>query len=102
MDAPGARDDAIAGNPLLVHAEIAALMDDEPVDLREGALVEKELQALPRGLLAGAVLPGDALRPSCQLGRLVPAVEFLEAVLEGHGQRLSFDDPMDGVTLVGV
>ena len=95
VDAPGARDDAVARDPLLVHAEVPALMDDEPVDLREGALVEEELQALPRGLLAGTVLPGDALRPSGQLGRLVPAVEFLEAALEGHGRRLSWHPDAD-------
>ena len=43
-------------------------MLDELVELLEGALVEEQLHALPRGELALAVLPLDALRPAALFG----------------------------------
>ena len=89
MDAPGAGDDAVAGNLLLVHAEVVALMDDEPVHLGEASLVQQQLEPLARGLLAPRVLAGDPLGTARQHGGEVAAVEFVEAVLEGHVCRVS-------------
>ena len=37
VDAPGAGDHAVAGDLLLVHAEVVALVHDELVELEEGA-----------------------------------------------------------------
>ena len=46
MDAAIAADDAVAGDNLLVHAEIPAAVGDELVELLERAFIEKELDAL--------------------------------------------------------
>ena len=54
---PVAGDDAVAGHDLLLHAEVAAAVGDELVDLLEGAGIEEQLDALARGQLAGLVLP---------------------------------------------
>src|SRR5262249_38322922 len=84
VNASGASDDPIAGDALLVHVEVMALVDDEPIELRERALVEEELEPLARGLLAGLVLAPDSLGSSRQLGREVAAAELVESLLEGH------------------
>src|SRR5207247_4504680 len=55
-----AGDDAVAGDALLLHAEVGAAVDDELVELLERAVVEEELDALARGELPLGVLPGDA------------------------------------------
>ena len=84
MDTPRAGDHAIPGNALGVHAEVIALMQHEPVELRERALVEEHFEPLARRLFAGLVLPLDALPPAPRLGGVVATVEFFEAVLERH------------------
>ena len=56
VDQPVAGDDAVARDDLVVHAEIAAAVGDELVDLLERARVEQQLDALARGQLAGGVL----------------------------------------------
>ena len=68
VDAPVAGDDAVAGNDLLVHAEVAAAVRDELVDLLERAGIEQEVDALARGQLAGLVLAAQALLAAAQLG----------------------------------
>ena len=56
VDAAVAGDDAVAGDHLLVHAEVAAAMGDQLVDLLERAGIEQQLHALARGQLALLVL----------------------------------------------
>ena len=58
VDADRAGDDAVARDRVAraVHAEVAAPVDDEGVDLLEGARVAEELDALARRELAGLVL----------------------------------------------
>ena len=84
MNAAGPGDDAVARHSLLVHAEVPARVDDEPIHLRERTLVEQELQPLVRRLLAGLVLAGNPLDAAAQQGGLVAPTEVFEAVLEGH------------------
>ena len=83
MDAAGPRDDPVAREALLVHAEVHALVNDQAVDLVERSLVDEELDALARGLLARFVLAGDAFGAARELGRLVASSELIEAILEG-------------------
>ena len=56
VDAAVAGDEAIAGDDLLVHAEIAAAVGDQLVDLFEGAFVEQQFDALAGGEFALLVL----------------------------------------------
>ena len=55
---------------------------EEAVELREGAGIEQELDALARGELAGRVLTLDAILPAAELGAGVQLLELLELVLE--------------------
>ena len=51
-----AGDDAVAGDHLLLHPEVAAAVGDQLVDLLERAGIEQQLDPLARGQLAGVVL----------------------------------------------
>ena len=84
VDPPGAGHHAVARHPLLVHAEVAARVDDEPVELLEGPLVEQRRDALAGGLLAGLVLAGDPLGPAAELGRRAEPGQLGEPLLEGQ------------------
>ena len=59
-----------------------ALVDDEPVHLREGALVHENRDPLARGPLAGLVLAGDPLGPAAELGRRAQPGQLGEALVE--------------------
>ena len=48
--------------PLLLHSEIVAAVRDEFVELLEGAFVQEQLDALPRGKFAFLVLALAAFR----------------------------------------
>ena len=61
-------DDAVAGNELFVHAEIAAAVRDELVELLEGAGIEQQFDALAGGQLAGRVLAFETIRAAAELG----------------------------------
>jgi hypothetical protein len=58
-----AGDDAVAGNPALLHAEVGRTVLDEHVELLERALVHQQLEALACGQLAALVLRVDS-RPA--------------------------------------
>ncbi len=68
-------DPAVAGNhpvardPLFLHAEVPALVDDQLVHLLERSLVEEQPDALPRRQLARLVLLLDPLGAAAQLGQ---------------------------------
>ena len=76
----------------VVHPEVAAAVDDEGVDLVEGAGVAEELDALARRELAGLVLLLAALRAASQ-PRLLPEG------LEGESR---FDGPGHGSSQNGI
>ena len=59
VDRAPAGDDAVAGDLVLLHAEIGRAMLDEHVELLEGAFVEEDLDALAGRQLAAFVLGGD-------------------------------------------
>jgi hypothetical protein len=61
-------DDAIAGDDLVRHAEVAAAVSDEGVDLFERPGIEEDLHALARGQLPGITLALQALFPTAQRG----------------------------------
>ena len=76
VDAAGAGDDAVAGNRrCLVHAEVAAAVRDELVDLLERAGIEQQIDPLARGELAAVVL---LLQPRFAAAQLGAALEILE------------------------
>ncbi len=62
-----AGDDAVAGDDLLVHPEVAAAVRDELVDFLERAGVEQQIDALARGQLAGGVLLVEPVLPAAEL-----------------------------------
>src|SRR5438093_1228348 len=85
VDAARAGDDPVARDALLGHAEVVGLVDDEAVELEEGAGIEQELEPLAGGLLAGLVLAPDALLAPAELGGAVAAPQLLETLVRRHG-----------------
>src|SRR5262249_57544445 len=84
VDRAPAGDDAIAGNPALVHAELGRAVLHEHVELLERAFVHQELEPLARGELAALVLRFDARLAAA--GARAPAAffELVEDVLHGR------------------
>ncbi len=80
VDVAVAGDEAVAGDDLLIHAEVAAAMGDELVELFEGAFVEEQFDALAGGELALLVLAVAAVVAAALLGRGMAAVELLKSV----------------------
>ena len=85
VDPPRAGDDAVAGDLLVLHAEVVALVHHEAVDLEERARVQQQLQPLAGGLLAGLVLAPDPLLATTEFGQSVTPVQLLETVRGRHG-----------------
>ncbi|GJE59385.1 hypothetical protein MPOCJGCO_1476 [Methylobacterium trifolii] len=81
-----AGDDAVAGDLLLLHAEIGGAVLHEHVELLERPVVEEEFDAFARGELATFVLGVHALLTAAEAGLRAPLLELLENVL--HGMRL--------------
>src|SRR5260370_39941262 len=61
-------DEPVAGDDLLIHAEIAAAMGDQLVEFLEGVLVEQQFDALAGAKFSFLVLSGAALRTSTLFG----------------------------------
>ena len=80
VDAAEARHDAVAGNHLVLHPEVAAAVDDQLVDLLERPRVEQQFHPLPRGQLAGLVLALEARLAAAQFGRLLQLGQLLAFV----------------------
>ena len=83
-------DAAVAGNEsvtvklLLGHAEIVAAVRDQLVGLFEGAVIEQELDALPRRHFAFLVLAFAALFASALVGEPVTFLQFCKLFFEIH------------------
>src|SRR3546814_13611329 len=73
VDRPRSGDDAVAGDLLLLHPEIDAIMLDIGVELLERAFVEQHVEPFARGEFALRMLRIDALLPApkccCEIGR---------------------------------
>ena len=78
VDPAVAGDDAVAEVLLLGQAEIGGAVGDEAVQLDEAALIEQQVEPLPRGELALLVLLGDAGRPAALLGLGLAMMEVVE------------------------
>ena len=63
-----AGDDAVARDDLVVHAEVAAAVGDELVELFERAGIEQQLDPLAGGELAGGVLALEPVGAAAELG----------------------------------
>ena len=61
---------------LLVEAELGRAVDDERVDLLEGAGVEQDVDALAGGELAALVLRFDALQAAAEAGLILHLEEL--------------------------
>ena len=79
-----AGDDAVAGDVLLLHAEIGAAMGLEHVVFFEAALIEQQFDALTRGQLALGVLTVDPALTSAKARGVAAAFKFGEHI--GHGR----------------
>ncbi len=83
VDRAPAGDDAVAGDLLLLHAEIGGAVLHEHVEFLERPVVEEEFDALARRELAALVLRLDALLTAAEPG-LRPALrELVEDILHG-------------------
>ena len=78
VDRAPAGDHAVAGDALLLHAEVVAAVLDEHVELLERAFVEQDVDAFARGELALGVLGRGALGPAPRASLGAAAVEFVE------------------------
>ena len=77
LHAPDAGDHAVAGDHLLLHAEVAAAVGDELVELLERAGVEEQFHPLAGGQLARLVLLAQARLAAAQLGELLEVRKLL-------------------------
>src|SRR5690606_31526678 len=80
VDRTVACDDAVAGDLLAIHAEVAAAMGDQLVEFLEGALVEQQVDAFARGELPLLVLACAPFPSAAFDGRLLPAAHLFPAV----------------------
>ncbi len=71
LDAPEARDDAVAGDHLVLHPEVAAAVRDQLVELLEGAGVEQQFHPLAGRQLALLVLAPHPRLAAPELRRLL-------------------------------
>ena len=74
VDASVPGDDSVTGHDLLPHAEVAAPVGDEGVDLFERVGVEEEQRALTRGQFARIALALQPLFPTAQRGAALKVV----------------------------
>ena len=84
MDATVTGDEAVARDDLLVHAEIAAAVRDQLVQLFKSAFVEQQFDALAGGELALGVLRGNPLRATAQAGGRSLLLELANDVVHGR------------------
>src|SRR3546814_1339089 len=89
VDGAVASHHAVAGDFLLLHAEVEAAVLDIHVPLLEGALVEQDLQALARGQLALGVLRLDALLTAADRRLRAHRLEPLKYVLHRSEEHTS-------------
>ena len=86
VDGAPAGDHAVAGDLAPLHAELDAAVLDIHVELLEGALVEQELEPLPRGELAAGVLGLDALQPAAFARPAPPNLKLFKDFLHAAPQ----------------
>src|SRR5690606_32969043 len=79
---PPAGDDAVAGNPILGHAELGRPMLDEHVELFERAFVEEQVEPLPGGQLALSVLTVDPALAAAQARVFATLLELFKDKLQ--------------------
>src|SRR6266849_2008958 len=89
VDGAVAGDHAVAVDLSLRHAEVAAAVGLEAVELDEAARIEELLDPVPRGALALGVAPGDALLAAAEQRLAVTALELGEIFLDSHGVECS-------------
>jgi hypothetical protein len=85
VDGTPAGDDAVAGDPALLHAELGRAMLDEHVELLERAFIHQEFEPLAGGELAALVLRLDARCPAAEAGLLAALLQPVEDVLHSCG-----------------
>ena len=76
VDRAATRDNAIAGDFLVLHAEIDAIMFDIGVELFERAFIEQDQQPFARGQTALGMLRVDTLLSTTHLRSRAAAFEF--------------------------
>ncbi len=93
VDLAEARDHAVAGDLHLLHAEVVAAVQDELVDLREGALVEQDGDAFPGREPARRVVLGDLVRAPALFGFLVLGLQQTQLRVLSRGHAPSWKEP---------
>ena len=84
VDPRGPRDHAVPQDARPGPVGVGARLDDEPVELLEGPLVDQARDPLPSGPLAGGMLAGDPLGPAAELGLRAEPGQLGEAVVEAQ------------------
>jgi hypothetical protein len=83
VDGAPAGDDAVAGNPAVLHAEVGRAVLDEHVELLERALVHQQLEPFACGQLAALVLSVDSRLAAAGACALAAFLELLQDVFHG-------------------
>ena len=86
VDGPVARDDAVAGGAIAIHAEVVRAMDRERVGLLERVAIEQQLDPLASGELALLVLLADGVLASRVQERGPPPPELFDPFDDGLGR----------------
>jgi hypothetical protein len=84
LDAAEAGDDGVAGETLLVDAEVGGAVKHQRVQLLEGAGVEQEVETFTRRQLAALVLRVDTPLPATEGGLLFASFQVVELFLNTH------------------
>src|SRR3546814_11279211 len=84
VDRPRSGDDAVAGDLLLLHPEIDAIMLDIGVELLERAFVEQHVEPFARGEFALRMLRIDALLPAPKCCCGAAAFHFGDKIGRAH------------------
>ena len=80
VDAAVAGDETVAGDDLVVHAEVAAAVLHQLVQFFEGALVEQQFDALARAELSFFMLARAAFRPAAVFRGGATAAQFFHSI----------------------
>ncbi len=83
IDGALAGDNAVAGDLLLIHAEIGALMLNEHVVFFEAAFIQQHFDTLPRAELAFGVLAFDSCSATALTGLFAFGFQRFDHVLHG-------------------
>src|SRR5271167_1392659 len=87
MHTPISRDESVTRDSLLCHAKVRCAVCDKLVRFFKRAFIQKEIDALPCGKLAGLALALPPLCATALFGNGVPSCKLCQVALMAVGLR---------------